>query len=187
MIPFRHACVLVGRHVLELQRLAGGSERTRPHRTAMVMCIDERRKGEQRLALRRAVGHALHGAFEHERVAKKRLALALGPGPHVLAVGVDHAVRGPFDRRQPAVMPVKSEQFDRLARIYDEELLGAQELDEIVKRFREGKLDIHMEHKGIEHRVTILPPGMHPVLVRAAVTDQNGLLTPRTASRAKAV
>jgi ubiquinone biosynthesis protein len=35
-----------------------------------------------------------------------------------------------------------------------------RELDEIVKRFREGKLDIHMEHKGLERTVNRLVRGI---------------------------
>jgi ubiquinone biosynthesis protein len=35
-----------------------------------------------------------------------------------------------------------------------------RELDEIMKRFREGKLDIHHEHKGIERTVKLLVRGI---------------------------
>ena len=49
----------------------------------------------------------------------------------------------------------------RSARDWDRFLTDLpRELDEIMKRFREGKLDIHHEHKGIERTVNRLVRGI---------------------------
>jgi ubiquinone biosynthesis protein len=50
---------------------------------------------------------------------------------------------------------------ERTARDWDRFLCDLpRELDEIMKRFREGKLDIHHEHKGMERTVKMLVRGI---------------------------